>query len=319
MTENPILLVGALLALLLAAALLVWGAFALRARARRRTDAGTAEAGAESAPRVGAPAFAPLPSEEVPARIPFGTAESSAPAGGPAEELPPPAADAPLPHGEIVAADVPRAAISYTPALLEPAGTEGGAGLAPAPIEMPEELSVRIGPPAGAQRAALPLIDAVPDFTASAAPAPAVPSALQDPVPADGPASEMHAALSVDPQDATIITGRRNSAWVFESESGQRVPLSAAVVLLGRNPSHLPGHEDAQLVTVRDAGRTVSKTHVMLHRHEDSWRITDLDSTNGVYLLGADGEETELEPGTPARITDRFILGEMSARIFQEE
>ncbi|SDS15081.1 FHA domain-containing protein [Microterricola viridarii] len=317
MTENPILLVGALLALLLAAALLVWGVFALRARARRRTDAAIADAGAESARRVGAPAFAPLPSEEVPARIPFGTAESSAPAGGPVEELPSPAADAPLPHAEIVAADVPRAAISYTPALLESAGPAGGP--APAPIEMPEELSVRIGPPAGAQRAALPLIDAVPDFSAPAAPAPAVPSALQDPVPASGPASEMHAALSVDPLDATIITGRRNSAWVFESESGQRVPLSAAVVLLGRNPSHLPGHEDAQLVTVRDAGRTVSKTHVMLHRHEDSWRITDLDSTNGVYLLGADGEETELEPGTPARITDRFILGEMSARIFQEE
>lgn len=325
------LFVVALVGLLLLAALLIWGAFALAGflRRRARADSALSELEAPGARLVGGPAFTHLPNEEVPSRIPFGQAAAPAP-DAPAG---PPAPDAPAgphagPPAEIIATDVPLAAVRYTPAMLEPApdippGTVAGT---PPPIEMPEELSVRVEAAAALPRNARPLIDSVPDFNAPDFNAPDYSTSQ----PAHTPQREAEQArtahsdtassdLAYDHMDATIITGRRNRAWVFETESGQRVPLSAEVVLLGRNPSHRPGHEDAQLVTVRDAWRTVSKTHVLLRRHDDSWRITDLDSTNGVYLLGPSGEEIELEPGVPAGITDRFILGEMSARIFQEE
>ncbi|AMB57650.1 FHA domain-containing protein [Microterricola viridarii] len=329
MSEGSILLVGAVVAILAVVALAVWGAFALSARARRRRA--EAESEPVSAPRLGAPAFASapaltgMPADEVPARIPFG----SAGAGGAAHTAvlaDVDAADVDAAENapaEIVAADVPveTAAISYTLAMLlseAPASSSSP----PAPIEMPVELSVRIESAAPAPPAVRPLIDSVPDFSAkpatpAAAAAPAVLNVEELSAAAVAAASELDDAA--DDMEATIIAGRRNRAWVFESESGQRVPLSAEVVLLGRNPSPLAGFEDAQLVTVRDLGRTVSKTHARVQRHENGWQITDLSSTNGVYLIGPDGNEIELEPGIAVATTDQFILGDMSARIFQEE
>jgi hypothetical protein len=213
---------------------------------------------------------------------------------------------------------------SYTPAVI--AAPAAPPAAPPAPIEMPEELSVRVEQAAGAPvRAAVPLIDSVPDFTSPAVPAAstagatagAAASVVLDEQRAESP--EAQPVDDHDDMDATVIAGRRNKAWVFETEAGQRVPLSAELVLLGRNPAPLADHPDAQLITVRDAGRTVSKTHASVRLRGAAWVITDLNSTNGVYVLDAEGAEIELEPGIETDIADRFVLGELSARIFQEE
>ncbi|WP_157509622.1 DUF5684 domain-containing protein [Leifsonia sp. Root4] len=268
--------------------------------------------------------------DAVPARIPFGeTVQPAAPpisaapvsptapvsSAGPAAPAVSVPAAAPAVLADEAVQESPTAppVFSYTPAVIATPSPVAP----PAPIEMPEELSVRVEQAAGAPaRAATPLIDSVPDFSSPVVPAAAA-SVVLDEQRAETPAPQP--ADDDDDMDATVIAGRRNKAWVFETESGQRVPLSAEVVLLGRNPAPLDEHPDAQLITVRDAGRTVSKTHASVQLQGAAWVITDLNSTNGVYVLDAEGAENELEPGIATEIAGRFVLGELSARIFQEE
>lgn len=303
-----------------------------------QTDAGLT--GAEQAagqPDAAAPLapvspFGLTSGDAVPARIPFGeTVQPAAPpisaapvspaasassAGPAAPEVPVPAT-APAVRADDAVQESPTAppVFSYTPAVIATPAPVAP----PAPIEMPEELSVRVEQAAGAPaRAATPLIDSVPDFSSPVVPAAAAAaSVVLDEQRAETPAAQP--ADDDDDMDATVIAGRRNKAWVFETESGQRVPLSAELVLLGRNPAPLDEHPDAQLITVRDAGRTVSKTHASVQLQGAAWVITDLNSTNGVYVLDAEGAENELEPGVATEIAGRFVLGELSARIFQEE
>jgi hypothetical protein len=131
-------------------------------------------------------------------------------------------------------------------------------------------------------------------------------------------AEEENDADAGDDVDATVISSRRVLPWVFETDEGQRVILANPVVLLGRNPSRGRTHPDAQLVAVTDAGKTVSKTHARLELVEGEWTITDLHSTNGVILKGDGGLEAELDAGASGALTAEFLLGELSARIYQE-
>lgn len=274
---------------------------------------------------AGVAAVAPVPSE-VPGRMPV--SGSGAFIDNPAADASPSAAPVSPPIAESPAAA--PSAFSYTPAVIAPPAWSAPA----APIEMPEEISVRVSPVhTPVVRQAVPLIDAVPGFgtppttpappgtpfvAAAAAAQPVVSAVVQH--AASGHSEAAAAADDFDDDmDETIIAGRRNKAWVFETDAGQRVPLTAAVVLLGRNPSSVAEYPNAQLVTVRDAGRTISKTHARIELVDDEWTITDLHSTNGVYLVDADGDEIELESGMAANIGSRFVLGEVAARIFQEE
>jgi hypothetical protein len=256
---------------------------------------------------AGETAGASLPQliEQVPARVPL--AEPS-PAVPDASSVPNSAPGAVAEPVEAAAEPAPIApGFSFTPLLpvvvAEP----------PAPIEMPDELSVRV--PARAEQPAAPLIDAVPDFSANPAPSTGAETVLPASVLPAAPQPAEHDAPSED----TIIVGRRNLAWLFETASGQRVPLTGRAVVLGRNPLAPAELPDAQLVTVRDAGRTISKTHASVELGDAGWMITDLNSTNGVYLIGPDGNEIELEPGDTVPVSAHFVLGEVSARIFQEE
>lgn len=231
-----------------------------------------------------------------------------------------------------VSTAAPAAAFSYTPPVITPPAWSAPA----APIEMPEEISVRVSPVhTPTVRPAQPLIDVVPGFGTPPAAAPQNPgtpfaAASTGVAPQTGTTGVVQPAASGqnqpaaaddfdDDMDATIIAGRRNKAWVFETDAGQRVPLTAQVVLLGRNPSAAEDYPNAQLVTVRDAGRTISKTHARIEFVDSEWIITDLHSTNGVYLVDDGGEETELESGMAASVGSRFVLGEVAVRIFQED
>ncbi|RZU64103.1 FHA domain-containing protein [Microterricola gilva] len=264
----------------------------------------------DAAPAAASP-FGITPGDAVPARIPFG--EPVQPA---APRIPAPAAAVATvaPADDVVQeAHTAPPVFSYTPAVIATPAPVAP----PAPIEMPEELSVRVEQQTAAPARVTPLIDSVPDFSAPAAPVAAAAASVVLDEPREAAAAQP--IDDDDDMDATVIAGRRNKAWVFETESGQRVPLSAELVLLGRNPVPLAEHPDAQLITVRDAGRTVSKTHASVQLHGTAWVITDLQSTNGVYVLDAEGAEIELEPGVATEVTGRFVLGELSARIFQEE
>jgi hypothetical protein len=113
--------------------------------------------------------------------------------------------------------------------------------------------------------------------------------------------------------DRTVISSSRSrQRWVLTPAGGQAVALSGASAILGRNPTPLDG---AQRVVLEDATKTVSKTHARLDLRDGVWTITDLDSTNGVAVTDASGEQLELDSGASAAILAEFHLGELSLRL----
>ena len=117
--------------------------------------------------------------------------------------------------------------------------------------------------------------------------------------------------------DETIIVDRRpRIRSVLQVEAGPAIPLTADVVVLGRRPS--TGEPGVQDLAVPDTTRTLSKVHARLQRDEGGWVITDLESTNGVVIVGDDGTETLLERGASAPASGRFILGKVAMSIHEE-
>ncbi|WP_157962403.1 DUF5684 domain-containing protein [Homoserinimonas sp. OAct 916] len=122
---------------------------------------------------------------------------------------------------------------------------------------------------------------------------------------------------AVDHDETVIVNRQLRPQWTIETAQGQTVELTRDVVVLGRNPIADPNHPNAQLVAVRDTGKTVSKVHARIALDDGRWMITDLDSTNGVIIVDAGGIETELVPGSPFALGERFVLGELPTRIFR--
>ncbi|MGO2111843.1 MAG: FHA domain-containing protein FhaB/FipA, partial [Pseudoclavibacter sp.] len=84
-------------------------------------------------------------------------------------------------------------------------------------------------------------------------------------------------------------------------------PKRGAEVALGDEPLTIGRAPDSSLVIQDDY---TSTRHARVERSGSSWRIVDLDSTNGTYLAGnrVDGA-APLSPGTPVRIgTTTFEL-----------
>ena len=118
--------------------------------------------------------------------------------------------------------------------------------------------------------------------------------------------------------DQTVVASRRRSTWNLHLPVGTSVALTSDYVILGRKPDDEPEFPSAQLISVADGTRTISKTHAVLALVDGAWTITDLDSTNGVVLIDEDGSERELEPHQPAVLTKRFLLGDAELTIEAE-
>lgn len=121
-----------------------------------------------------------------------------------------------------------------------------------------------------------------------------------------------------EPVKETVVVDRRQRVvWSLVLDDGRTFPLSASDVALGRNPSSAA--VAAQLLPIPDTTRTLSKTHARLTLDDGRWTITDLGSTNGVLVVGADDAETLIEPSMPTILAGRFILGEVGMRIDYEQ
>ncbi len=118
--------------------------------------------------------------------------------------------------------------------------------------------------------------------------------------------------------EETIVAVRRRTVWTLVPTLGAPIPLTAEVVIIGRRPHREPDYGDAQLVAIQDETRTVSKTHARMELTEDGWTIVDLDSTNGVILIGDDGVEKDAAAGCPEKLTARFLLGDAEFGIRRE-
>ncbi len=75
-----------------------------------------------------------------------------------------------------------------------------------------------------------------------------------------------------------------------------------SAVFLGRNPSRATDDQAGELLPLADDTKSVSETHAFVEtNHDDLW-VTDLDSTNGVYVAYPDGTGAQAEPGVAAAV-----------------
>jgi hypothetical protein len=128
---------------------------------------------------------------------------------------------------------------------------------------------------------------------------------------------EIPATVFEDDEDEdgeTVVVDRRPLvSWFLTVDGAGRLPLKASHVLLGRRPTS--AEKDTQALPIPDSTRTLSKLHARLDLVDGAWTITDLDSTNGVLLVSADGTETLVEPGVAAPLGTKFLLGKVAMEI----
>ena len=156
-------------------------------------------------------------------------------------------------------------------------------------------------------------VDAVP-AEASAPPAPHIDDDATIIRPVQGDAT----VISGGHGDATLISARRRPRWWVQTSMGARVELTGVSAILGRRPAAHLLYPGAQLIAVTDDALSVSATHAVLEFVGGDWQVTDLDSTNGVWLVDPDtSEETELGARNRARVTPQFMLGELAVKVVQ--
>ncbi|MFJ6651275.1 DUF5684 domain-containing protein [Microbacterium sp. NPDC091313] len=235
-------------------------------------------------------------------------------------------------------AAVPPAPVVAPPAPVDAPEPEpwapSGAMRSPAPApddtfpELSEAVSAVAGAPdAGSPRSARTSVSAlyaqpeipaepaaasVPDAPAAAVatPAPAAPTAAASPAADDD---------DLDALDRTVIARRRRIPWALIPPGGSPIDLSSDVVILGRRPEDDPARPGAQLISIPDETRTVSKTHARLELRGDTWYVTDLGSTNGVLFATLMGTEVEAQPGQEIEAGERFFLGDAEVRLTRSD
>lgn len=281
---------------------------------------------------VAAPAVTPPPAP-VPPRLsvppiapPAPVAPPAPPAAAPAPLAPPapmtpPAPPAPAATSAALAAAPPPAAppapIAPAPAPAEPAPAAvlpppPGAPAAPTPIVPPPGLLITPPPVVPAEKPTPPM--------------PAQPWAPLDRPTAPPPAAEESASAApvLDPDaegdelDRTVVVDRRPTpSWTLVVDDGPTLRLTGSRVVLGRRPAG--AGDGAQELAVPDATRTLSKVHARLDLVDGAWTVTDLNATNGVIVIDADGSENLLDPGASAPVLDRFVLGKVGMRLVVAE
>ncbi|WP_084105104.1 DUF5684 domain-containing protein [Demequina sp. NBRC 110056] len=125
------------------------------------------------------------------------------------------------------------------------------------------------------------------------------------------------AAAPSDEDGETVVVDRRPQVvWRLVVDDVGPLALTEDSVILGRRPA--PTAPGIQALAIPDTTRTLSKAHARLDLADGAWTITDLDSTNGVLLVGAGGEETAIEPGESVALAGRFLLGKVGMNITYE-
>jgi hypothetical protein len=135
---------------------------------------------------------------------------------------------------------------------------------------------------------AAPVKPAEPQETEPMPPIPVftpVPAAAVPPTPPEDDAGETRVSVS----------RHAASGWRL-GIPGVNGPVVVDVPLyLGRNPlASLPG---AKALALDDEAKSLSKTHALLEVVDGKLYVTDLDSTNGVWVVPADQDAIEAAPG----------------------
>lgn len=189
-------------------------------------------------------------------------------------------------------------------------------GLLPPPRETPEEASAatvggdsatrRITPAREPVVTAPPAVQGIPFSTPPAAPPVGVPPVSVPPA----------TAPAVDDDETRIVPPRAAPAqsWRLALPDGSAFAVAGAV-FIGRNPIRADGDVAGELLAVADTTTSVSKTHAVVEIIDGRLWVTDLNSTNGVFVT-ADGmddvhatpmERTPVPPGSDIELGE-FVI-----------
>ncbi|GAA1492471.1 zinc-ribbon domain-containing protein [Curtobacterium herbarum] len=148
--------------------------------------------------------------------------------------------------------------------------------------------------------------------TPSAAPLPPVSPALPE-TPKAAPLPPVHRAdedadtSSAEDEDedveATRIVSKtaEPAPFLLHFSTGERLGVRGSA-LLGRLPRPEVGERFDDLLTIRDPGKSVSKTHLELGRDGNDLWVSDRHSGNGTVIRHIDGSIRRCEPGHRYRV-----------------
>ena len=143
------------------------------------------------------------------------------------------------------------------------------------------------------------------DEAPAAAPLPPVPHAGDAPEAAPADEAPSDPALEDDDEDveATRIVSRKpeHAPFLLHFSTGERLGVHGSA-LLGRLPRPEPEEHFDDLLTIRDPGKSVSKTHLELGRDGDDLWVSDRYSGNGTVIRHIDGSIRRCEPGRRYRV-----------------
>lgn len=168
-------------------------------------------------------------------------------------------------------------------------GVDGPASFAPPVQEQQAPLQPVASPLAGRVISAVPGFGTGPERPMAAAAAPERPGTAVSEHPDDEPG-------------VTRVTGRDRPLGVRIVFDDGKDAVVRSEALIGRNPAGHDGEMIDQLIGVADEGRSVSKTHLHLRVEAGQLWVTDRQSTNGTFVLAADGTRTQLSGGQPSRV-----------------
>lgn len=250
----------------------------------------------------GVPQSAPLPYPPAPPAggVPQGFGYPPVPAAPPMAESAPAIPYPPAPP-------IPGAQVSNQPPISRPVSS-----LAPPPPPPPPPLPAASAPVASmAPLSYPPAPPPAPGVGAAAEPPGAFAPIDSVPLAADATRASLSPALEDEHDGETRIASgiAPVSAWRLSLPDGSTHAVVRSAIL-GRDPAARPTHPGAELVTVVDAFKSVSKSHAVLEVREGTVWVTDLGSTNGTAIDGAPitaRVATALRAGSELRLGDCVI------------
>lgn len=118
----------------------------------------------------------------------------------------------------------------------------------------------------------------------------------------EAPAEVVASSPPGAPDEATRMAPARHApAWRITLPGAGQVTVDAPLYV-GRNPTVPADAPTGRAVSVDDPAKSVSKTHALFEVEAGELWVADLDSTNGVWIVTADGDATQVAPGRPMQV-----------------
>lgn len=157
-------------------------------------------------------------------------------------------------------------------------------------------------------------IPPAPAAPASPGPRPQAFASPTSPPAASGPMPVRATHLDDDLESTIVVVhgaASTETGWMLVDIDGTEFPLHRSNVL-GRRPRADRAPAGAQVISLSDRSRVLSRTHVLIEVDRDTLWVTDLHSTNGTMVLERIGDDIargqECAPGTAVPLPPGAVL-----------